>query len=60
MASPTKYEPFVDETICHMVTRLDQEFISGALGRKKCQIDKWLQYCNAGLHSSMIPTNDDK
>lgn len=60
MASPTKYEPFVDETICRMVRRLDQEFISGPQGRKRCETDKWLQYCNRELHSYRIATNDNE
>ena len=45
VASPTKYEPFVDVAICQMIERLDQEFISGPYGKRVCEADKWLQYC---------------
>ena len=39
------YEPRVHETIKYFIRRLDEEFISGKMAGRRCDIDNWVQYC---------------
>ena len=54
MTTLTTFEPFLDLTICHLVRRLDEEFISGAKAGRSCDTHNWLQYCLSSTHSEWL------
>ena len=45
MTALTTFEPFLDQTICRLIRRLDAEFASGAKAGRRCDTHNWLQYC---------------
>ena len=48
MSTIIRSEPFVDDTIRHMIKRLDEEFTGpGCTPKQKCDIDNWLKYCES-------------